>query len=473
MSNKKSAMQKVAEMDRTKDARKQRRRAAKLAGAMMGGFIGGPTGAKLGALAGGALARITGFGDYQVSANVLSNKAMVLRDDQTPAFNVKGGVTTITHREYIRDVVSTGSGFSVNTLAVNPGDKTVFPWLCEIARKYQKYRFKGLVFEFRTMSSEYASGSALGTVVLASNYNAGDVAYTSKVQMENSAFATSCKPSCSMLHPIECAPNLATQGWYYTRDGANTVTAVQFYDLCNTYLATQGISAPEDSVLGELWATYVVELTEPVISPDPTPVEVNDFAGKQWSFQLNQATMVGGASTMGYSPGVLPQLGSDLGLPTLNAQLIQIAGSTLDPTLSVWQAGAAPALYEGPNSRVMITTASYASTYSQSTVADLARLYFTKPGLYTLTIFEPRSASNASGWGLPTGANGLVVTTAGYNFVGGAVYIEHTVTAPVRPVGTEAPVLTFNVNSGSPSMSFPSANNTYYTVMITCLKQFY
>lgn len=472
MSGKAAARQLADSLDKNKEARKQRRRAAKLAGAMLGGYVAGPFGAKLGAMAGGTIARITGFGDYQVSSNVLANKAMVLRDDQSPSFNVKGGVTTITHREYIGDVRSLGSAFNIAPYRVNPGDPTAFPWLYQIARKFQKYRFKGLVFEFRTMSSEYASGSALGTVILASNYNAGDLGYTSKIQMENSAFATSCKPSMSMMHPIECAANLSTQGWFYTRDGSNPVVAAQFYDTCNTYLGMQGISAPLDTVLGELWATYVVELLEPIIAPDVTPVTTGvSWAGKTFSGTFFQGNIPFAPVTLAFGPGILPTLSSDNGAPALVANMTLLEGAAVPSGYNFWGAiasGAPAPVYTGNLAAELLVTTSSSPDFT-STGAQSSRLYFKRPGKYVITTFQPRNAAAGSGFVVTAGGAAVLDSTFVGNNSGGAVFVQYAVTVPTY-AGLGAALGYLQVgNVVGADMGINTASGLKYTVSVNVL----
>jgi len=258
------------------------------AGQSLGGFLAGPAGAGLGRLAGSAISTITGSGDYQVA---LPSDSMVLKDDQVPQFKAHGNRTTIAHREYITDIIAptVPANFSATPYVVNAGQPATFPWLASLAARFQKYRFRGLVFEFKTLSADYSTGAALGSVILATNYNTNDATFSSKISMENSAFAVSCKPSQSMLHPLECDPSLDSP-WKYTRDGINPVSAPQLYDVANVYVATQGLTAPAGTVLGELWATYVVDMIEPIIPPPGT----GSLAGAYLSMATNYNTVTSG-----------------------------------------------------------------------------------------------------------------------------------------------------------------------------------
>lgn len=97
---------------------------------------------------------------------------------------------------------------------------------------------------------------------MSTEYNVLSSAPVNKQQMENTEFTVSCKPSCDMLHPIECAPQQTTLPLMYTRTGA--VPAGQdarLYDLGLFVLATVGSQA--SPVVGELWCSYDIELLKP------------------------------------------------------------------------------------------------------------------------------------------------------------------------------------------------------------------
>ena len=86
-----------------------------------------------------------------------------------------------------------------------------------------------------------ANGS-LGSIILATEYNAGAPPFANKQAMENYEFAQSCKPSCSVLHPIECARSQSVLSELYVRTGIVPPNEdVKTYDFANFYFASQGI----------------------------------------------------------------------------------------------------------------------------------------------------------------------------------------------------------------------------------------
>lgn len=248
-----------------------------LAGASLGpsgASVGGTAGSKIGRYLGNGLSKIVGFGDYQVVENSLFKNGMAIPPGEAvPSFGVLGQATRVRHREYIMDIVvpATPSAFTNTSFQVNPGTSSSFPWLASLANNYQQYRFNGLVFEFKTLSSDITAGGALGSVIMASNYDVVNAAYSSKIDMENSQYAVSAKPSCSQIHTMECAPQSTANNLYYVRNHTNTGIAGQdnrFYDLANFQLATAGLPGSAGTVLGELWASYDISLYKPVINAD-------------------------------------------------------------------------------------------------------------------------------------------------------------------------------------------------------------
>ncbi len=234
------------------------------------GAAGSALGSGLGARLGRGISKIFGFGDYQVKSNSLFKTGMALPPGESvPAFGVMGNATRVTHREFVKDIIvpASPSAFTNEAFNVNPGDSYTFPWLARLARQYQQYSFNGIVFEFKTLSSDITSGGALGAVIMASNYDVAQAEFADKLHMENSQYAVSAKPSLSQIHTMECEPSETANRLYYVRDGG-TIPADQdprFYDLAKFQLATQGLPGSANTVLGELWVSYDVNLYKPVL----------------------------------------------------------------------------------------------------------------------------------------------------------------------------------------------------------------
>lgn len=226
-------------------------------GTSLGSYFG-PLGSKLGRLAGRALGTITGMGDYRVQSNSL------MTDNGPPLFKNGKGVTTVVHREFVTNINATNA-FTLTPFAINPGNKQLFPWLGNMAQNFEEYRFKGLVMEFKTTSgtSVGSTNTALGAIVMATDYNVNNVPFTSKQQMEAYEFCTSTVPCNSVIHPIECKPSRNVLSNYYVRHIEDTTPDIdkRFYDVGLFQVASVGSQAT--SVAGELWVSYEIEFLKP------------------------------------------------------------------------------------------------------------------------------------------------------------------------------------------------------------------
>lgn len=235
------------------------------------------TGSSLGSLLGGWIGHgaqhliksLVGFGDYQVEQNSLMPGLMsppeVVNSPNDGGFIVR-------HREYLGDINATVA-FASRVIPINPGLPGSFPWLSGVAENFEEYQFRGLVYEFKSLSSDSvlssATSSALGSVIMSTQYNALLPAFASKLQMENYEFANSSKPSCSFYHPIECKQSwIPLQGHLYVRTNAVQANAdVRLYDMGNFQISTIGMQAAS-GVCGEVWCTYEIILRRAKFDPN-------------------------------------------------------------------------------------------------------------------------------------------------------------------------------------------------------------
>lgn len=243
-------------------------------GEKIGGFLGG--------LAQKALKAITGFGDYAVpNFDIEQNK--LLENNDPPAVINKGKEFVIRHREYVGDLVATvpsagsSSNFQIQSFALNPGDSNTFPWLYSVARNFEQYEIEGMIWEYKSNYSDavVTSSGALGTVILATEYNAASPNFINKVQMENYEYAQSEKPSKSMCHPVECAKHLSVLSELYIRQTDSTAGLssqdIKTYDFGNFQIATVGIPGVSTGGivnLGEIWCSYQLRLIKPKINQE-------------------------------------------------------------------------------------------------------------------------------------------------------------------------------------------------------------
>jgi len=226
--------------------------------------LGSHIGSMLGAGVQTLLGKITGLGEYKVRSNTLLTGGM---SPPEIANSSSRGAVVVRHREYINDITAS-SAFVVNTYPINPGIVSTFPWLAQVAANYEEYIIRGMIFEFKSTSSDaiLAAGGtqALGTVIMATQYDVYNPTFIDKVSMENYQFANSSKPSESFLHAIECQPKQTPVDELFVRTSLGVVTGAdkRLYDFGSFNIATQGQQA-NAGILGELWCTYEIELYKP------------------------------------------------------------------------------------------------------------------------------------------------------------------------------------------------------------------
>jgi hypothetical protein len=172
----------------------------------------------------------------------------------------------VQHREFVADV-STSVGYAVTKYSVNPGLKSTFPWLGDIASAFEQYKLHGMVVELKSMSGSAvgSTNTALGTMGIVAQYNPLLPNFSNKQAAENAEGSVSSVPSCSIMMGIECAPKSMPTQQLYVRTGAVPAgTDQRLFDLCNFQVFTQGAQAA--STAAELWITYDVELFHPILN---------------------------------------------------------------------------------------------------------------------------------------------------------------------------------------------------------------
>ena len=240
-------------------------------GGVVGGMFGAPlAGAAAGTGLGATISRWLGAGDYTVAANSIV-RSTLRSSENIPMMHTSGQTVTIRHKEFIAEI-SGSVGFTVQRFfLIQPGDSNTFPWLSDIANKYQQYKIKGLVFHYVPTSGYAVSGTnpAIGSVMLQTSYRANDTAPTSKVEMLNEYWASESSPADSFCHPLECSPSENPFSIHYTRNQPVPANdSPLMYDLGQTWVATSGM--PGANVVGDLFVTYEIELSKPIVTSGVT-----------------------------------------------------------------------------------------------------------------------------------------------------------------------------------------------------------
>ena len=238
-----------------------------LGGSALGGMVGqSAIGGTLGTGLGAVVSRWLGQGDYSVQSNSVVKSALrastsipnMHKDDQT---------ITIRHKEFLASIKGSQLFEVQRFFILQPGDTNTFPWASGIAARFQQYRIKGMVFHYVPTSGYAVSGTnpAIGAVMIQTSYRANDSPPASKTEMLNEYWASEASPADSFCHPIECSPKENPFSVHYVRTVPPPESDTPLmYDLGVTYIATQGMPA-NGNVVGDLWVTYEIELSKPLI----------------------------------------------------------------------------------------------------------------------------------------------------------------------------------------------------------------
>jgi len=232
--------------------------------------IGGKIGAGIGGWVGNQAQNlitglVSGFGDYKVRRNVFASGRL---PEVVNASN--GGGTIIRYQEFLSDIYtsSTAGAFNIQQWLINPANTQTFPFLSQIAQNYEQYDIEGMLFEFRSTSANAlnSTNTALGTVIMATQYDVADPVFSSKMEMLNYEYSSSSKPADNCMHMIECDPRQTTVNELYTTAAlsAPANTDARLYFLGRFCIATQGFQAASVNI-GELHITYQVRLLKPKI----------------------------------------------------------------------------------------------------------------------------------------------------------------------------------------------------------------
>lgn len=220
-------------------------------------------------MAAGSLRRAIGQGDYEIRKNSLIDELAGTTNNDLKRFSfAESGASRIRvkKREYLGPITAPAANpenFSLLQYRIQPTNTSTFPWLSHIAELYSEYELRGAIFSFETTSSNYSATVGLGTVGMATQYNANMLSYSDMDSMLQASYHSRGNPSEDILHGIECDPALqASEKLFTRRPGANGPP--NLYDHGVFYIATEGLPAGSAGVtLGRLFVTYDVELAIP------------------------------------------------------------------------------------------------------------------------------------------------------------------------------------------------------------------
>jgi len=309
----------------------------KVGAGLLGNQLGGPV---VGSLFSSVASTLTGSGDYKVIPTGAAQHDI-------PSFgNILDAGINIKNREFI-GTVSSSVALNQWKIAINPGQTETFPFLSRIAANFEKYRFRGLVFYYKsTAAAAFSSNTniALGQVILTSVPDPAEAQPTTLEAVLNRKDNSVGKPSEDILHGWECKKGLQVLNEYYIRTAANGEDEdIRFTDPGYLLLSTNANPAASMEI-GQLWVSYDVDLMVPKLSVSGEGYLVKtdrfiNFSGITAAYPLGDAAgdkqpVAGstlGCVISGASNAIIFPPGLDSGTFLVNISYKQAEGSVKPP----------------------------------------------------------------------------------------------------------------------------------------------
>jgi len=181
--------------------------------------------------------------------------------------HLPSGDCVITHTEQFDSLVTSSSAgvYQVTGYPMNPGLTAMFPWLSNIARNYESYKFLKFAVDYQPTCGTSESGIA----IIGADYDAldtGPADVKTIMSYRSSKWGNTYK---DFTHYAK-AEDLSKNKTYFVRTGdAPGGSDLRLYDTGNVFVASQGDSNTSKSV-GYLAVTYTIRLMTPSVLSAPT-----------------------------------------------------------------------------------------------------------------------------------------------------------------------------------------------------------
>lgn len=223
----------------------------------------------------GWLGKLFGSGDYTSHEWVPKSNSLWHKQASPEVVSSGDKPGIVRFREYVRDVYS-NQNFQIQTIEINPGLPSAFPWLSLQARGYQRYKIRGMVVEFVTTIGPYGGANVNGTVSLSARYDLTLPQPTNIASCLNSKFAVPGRPVDNIMMAVECAHDMTPVNVHEIRLGALPSGADPFmFDHCYVDIANVG-QADSTIQIGQIWISYEVELEFPIATDGLSSTTVSD-----------------------------------------------------------------------------------------------------------------------------------------------------------------------------------------------------
>nr|UZP17404.1 coat protein [Sowbane mosaic virus] len=193
-----------------------------------------------------------------------------------PVFNGKAGVLRLRHHEILQTIVSTTDKYTVRSVNLVPAN---FSWLSGVAVNFSKWKWHALNLVYVPACST----SVQGNIDMALQYDGNDIPATTPEELSvmyghSGGPVWSGTAGCRLLDnatmsgrgkPPEAIATIVdvskfSKSNYLYRSGALSGDSQTIYCPCDLqYGVTAGIT-PTVGAIGYIWATYDVEMFEPL-----------------------------------------------------------------------------------------------------------------------------------------------------------------------------------------------------------------
>lgn len=173
-----------------------------------------------------------------------------------PVVKTDGASVTITHREFITDIMSTAA-FSAGSYKLSPSNYFIFPWLARFSGMYQKYKIESLKISYEPRCASTTAGS----IFLCFDYDPTD-----QPPIDKSALMANYRAVASALWMSSNVEvdrrEINAKGELYTGLARGDYDSEKFYITGNIIWGTDG--GPATAVLaGELYVDYKISFRLP------------------------------------------------------------------------------------------------------------------------------------------------------------------------------------------------------------------
>jgi hypothetical protein len=221
--------------------------------------------ANLASHAGDFASELFGWGDYheRLKKNSVMGIGCSMSSGGPPSFS-RASTTRgwrLQHREYIQEVAGS-IPFTSTSFNITPTNGLLFPFLSGLSSYFEEYIIHGLVFYFNTEASEYSSTS-LGSVMIATQYDANELPFVGKIQMANYEFCKSANSAVSFMAGVECARDQTPDPILFMNNNEKN-GAVRDLNTCYLGVMTVATIGQANTLpVGELWASIDIEFLKP------------------------------------------------------------------------------------------------------------------------------------------------------------------------------------------------------------------